>query len=64
VDIIAHLKVDSLGDVAAARKLNTDAMSALVSAYPELRKAFHGIWVFAEAGGPPAVLEQAMADIH
>ena len=64
VDIIAHLKVESLGDVAAARKLNTDAMSALVSAYPELRKAFHGIWVFADAGGSPAVLEQAMADIH
>ena len=46
VDVAAHLKVDSLGDGAAARKRNADAMVALVTAHPELRKAFHGVWIF------------------
>jgi hypothetical protein len=65
VDVVAHLKVDSIGDAAAARKTELAAMGALLGAYPELRKAFHGMWVFVEAPGQnPAVLEQAMADIH
>ena len=65
VDVVAHLKVESLGDAATAKKRNTDAMSALVGAYPELRKAFHGIWVFAEVPGQnPYAIESAMADIH
>ena len=65
VDVVVHLKVDSIGDAAAARKRNMDAMSALVAAYPEMKKAFHGVWVFTEAAGQnPVVLEQAMTDIH
>jgi hypothetical protein len=65
VDVVAHLKVESIGDAAAARKRSTDAMSALVGAYPEMRKAFHGVWVFAEAAGQnPFVIEQAMSDIR
>ncbi len=65
VDITAHLKVDSLGDAAAARKRNADAMVALLAAYPELRKPFHGVWVFAEvAGQNPFVTEQPMSEIH
>jgi len=65
VDIMAHLKVDSLGDAAAARKRNADAMVALLAAYPELRKPFHGVWVLAEATGQnPFVTEQAMSEIH
>jgi hypothetical protein len=65
IDITAHLKVDSLGDAAAARKRNSDAMVALLAAYPELRKPFHGVWVFAEAAGQnPYVTEQAMNEIH
>ena len=51
LDVLVHLKVDALGDATAARKLNVDAMSALVAAYPEMRKAFHGVWVFTEAAG-------------
>jgi hypothetical protein len=65
IDVTAHLKVDALGDAAAARKRNTDAMAALLAAYPELRKPFHGVWVFAEAAGQnPFVTEQAMSEIH
>ena len=65
VDVTARLKVDQIGDPVAARKRNTDAISALVSAYPELRKGFHGVWMFAEAPGQsPYATELAMSDIH
>jgi hypothetical protein len=65
VDVVVHLKVDTLGDAAAARKRNLDAMSALLAAYPEMRKAFHGVWVIAQAQGQnPFAIEQAMEEIH
>jgi hypothetical protein len=65
VDIVAHLKVDQIGDPVAARKRNSDAMGALLAAYPEMRKPFHGVWVFAEeAGKNPFVTEQAMEEIR
>ncbi|WP_433983508.1 hypothetical protein RBB78_20590 [Tunturiibacter empetritectus] len=65
VDVTAHLKVDELGDAAAARKRNADAMAALVAAYPELRKPFHGVWMIAEVVGQnPFATEQAMSQIH
>jgi hypothetical protein len=65
IDVTAHLKVDQIGDPAAARKRNTDAMVALLAAYPELRKPFHGVWIFAEVPGQnPFVTEQAMNEIH
>ena len=65
VDIIAHLKVDQIGDPAAARKRNSDAMVALLAAYPEMRKPFHGVWVFSEeAGKNPFATEQPMEEIR
>ena len=65
LDVVVHLKVDTIGDPATARKRSVDAMSTLLSAYPEMRKAFHGVWVFTEAAGQnPFIIEQAMADIH
>jgi hypothetical protein len=65
VDVTAHLKVDQLGDAAAARKRNSDAMNALLAAYPELRKPFHGVWMIAEGPGQnPFATEQAMSQIH
>lgn len=64
VDIAAHLKIEAIGDPAVARKRNIAAMSALLGAYPELRKPFHGVWVFADAAGQnPYATEQAMSDI-
>jgi hypothetical protein len=43
---------------------NTNAMVALLAAYPELRSRFHGVWVFATAPGrTPFVTEQPMANI-
>ncbi len=65
VDVIAHLKVEALGDAPTAKKRNSDAMVALLGAYPELRKAFHGVWIFTEAAGQnPFVTESAMSEIR
>jgi hypothetical protein len=64
LDIEAHLRVDAGADPAVARKRNNDAASALLAAYPELRKAFHGVWIYAEAPGQnPFATEQPMAEI-
>ena len=65
VDVAAHLKVEQIGDPAAARKRNEGAMSALLAAYPEMRKPFHGVWIYAEATGQnPFATEQSMSEIH
>ncbi len=65
IDIMAHLKVDQIGDPATARKRNSDAMTALLTAYPEMRKPFHGVWMIAEVPGQnPFATEQAMSEIH
>ncbi len=64
-DVVIHLRTDPIADVAAARKRNEDAMRALLAAYPELRSAFHGVAVVAEAPGvSPFATEQAMSEIH
>lgn len=64
IDVLAHIKVDSVADNVAARKLNTAAIAALVAAHPEFRKAFHGVWVFADAPGQaPLATELAMNEI-
>ena len=60
----ARIKVDAIGDAVAARKRNVDAMTALLAAHPELRKEFHGVWIFADAPGQsPYGTELAMAEI-
>jgi hypothetical protein len=66
IDVVAHLQVDAAAaDPAAAKKRNADAASALLAAYPEMRKAFHGVWIFAEtAGQNPYAAEEAMSEIH
>jgi hypothetical protein len=64
LDVRARIKVDALGDAAAARKRNVDAAAALVAAHPELRKTFHGVWIYADApGASPYATELAMAEI-
>ncbi|MGH9597970.1 MAG: hypothetical protein ACRD3K_14345 [Edaphobacter sp.] len=65
IDVMAHLKVEQIGDPVAARKRNEDAMVALLAAYPEMRKAFHGVWMVAEVQGQnPFATEQPMGEIH
>jgi hypothetical protein len=43
-----------LRDPAAARKQVVDVMTALLAAHPELRTAFHGIWMRADEGNVSA----------
>ncbi len=63
-DVAAHIKVDSLGDANTARARNLAAMSALLAAHPELRSAFHGVWIFSDAPGQaPVANEAAMSEI-
>ncbi|SNS95317.1 hypothetical protein SAMN05421770_103206 [Granulicella rosea] len=64
LDVALHMKVDPLSDAAAARKRNLAAMTAVLAAYPELKTAFHGLWIFAEADGQnPYATELSMAEI-
>jgi hypothetical protein len=65
LDIAVHLHVDAaLADPAAARKRNSDAAAALLAAYPEMRKPFHGVWVFAETPGQnPFATEHPITDL-
>lgn len=44
---------------------SSNAMTALLAAYPELRGRFHGVWVSADVPGQsPVVTEEPMAQIH
>jgi len=64
LDLAVRLRADPLTDPVAARKRNDAAASALLAAYPELRKPFHGVWVSAEGPGQnPFTSEQPMAEI-
>jgi len=69
LDIVVRLHVDPAAagapaDPAAARTRNDAAASALLAAYPEMRKPFHGVRVIAEtAGQAPFASEQPMAEI-
>ena len=54
-----------LNDPVTARKQVTEAMLALLAQHPELRVAFHGIWMQAEEGGSSAyALELPMNQIQ
>lgn len=65
IDIMAHLKVDQPGDAAATHKLSASAAGALLGAYPEMRKPFHGVWIVAEvAGQNPFATEFSVSEIH
>ena len=65
LDIAVHFTADPLADQAAARQRNLAAAAALLTAYPELRKPFHGIAVHADQKGQPTFSSEfAMAEIH
>jgi hypothetical protein len=67
IDVVAHLRVDALGDAETARKRNDAAAAALVAAHPELRKNFHGVTIVSDVQGQgqtPYATELAMVDIH
>ena len=65
LDLVIRYAGTDVGDPVATRAQNLEVMKATLAAHPELREAFHGLWVFAEA--PPARPfgnELVMSDIH
>jgi hypothetical protein len=71
LDITAHLHVDAAPatsaqpDSAAARARNLAAAAALLAAYPELRKPFHGVFLYADTPGQaPVATEFSLSEIQ
>jgi hypothetical protein len=73
LELAAYLKPEQLPgttngnpvNMALVRQHNLAAMAALLHAHPELRTAFAGVWVFAQAPGlSPIPTEAAMDEIH
>jgi len=64
LDVVVRVNATNLSDPVAARKRNLEVMTSLLTKFPELRTAFHGIWVFADApGAAPYAIEQTMEQI-
>ncbi len=64
-DLVVHYESSSNSDPVTARTHTIAVMRGLLALHPELREAFHGLWVFADAGsgGQPFSLEQTMAEL-
>jgi hypothetical protein len=62
VDLLAHIQAEeALPDPVASRARNAAAAKAIIAAHPELRGAFHGVWVIADLpGGATYVSEEPM----
>lgn len=65
IDLLAHVKTDvPLNDPIASRARNLAAAKAIVAAYPELRSAFHGVWIVADfPDGSNYISEEAMQSL-
>jgi hypothetical protein len=65
LDVVVHFNADPLPDQNAARQRNLAASAALLTAYPELRKVFHGIAVYADSANQPSYRSAfTMADVR
>jgi hypothetical protein len=64
LDLVAHYDSTS-SDPVAGRTHTIGVMHGLLTKHPELREAFHGLWVFADAGagGQAFALEQPMSEL-
>ena len=64
LDLVVTYKTTDVSDPVATRSRNLDVMKALLSQRPELREAFHGLWVYAEAPNQrPFAIELPMNQI-
>lgn len=65
LDLVVQFSVPDVSDPVATRTRILGLMSAMLAQYPQLRDAFHGLWVFADAPGQrPFAIEQPMDAIH
>jgi len=62
LDVVVHYASTGTTDPVTARTQTIAVMRGLLALHPELRSAFHGLWVFADpaGGGQPFSLEQPM----
>ena len=65
VDLLAHIHTDDiLADPVASRARNAAAAKAIIAAYPELRSAFHGVWIVADLpNGTTYISEEPMSSL-
>ena len=64
LNLVLHLKADSVADVEATKARNRAAAKALLDAHKELRQGFGRVLVFADASGQsPLVTDDAMQQI-
>lgn len=64
LDLVLHFNAKDTTNPTATRQLNTAVMQAMLKAHPELRDAFHGLWVYAVAPGQaPFGIELPMKQI-
>jgi hypothetical protein len=65
LDLVVNYKTSDVSDPVATRSRNIDVMKALLKRHPELREAFHGLWVYAHAEGQkPFAIELPMNQIQ
>jgi hypothetical protein len=65
LDLVIHFQATPMPDPVASRKRAIEVMKAMLSEHPELREAFHGLWVYADVPGQAAyAIELPMAQIQ
>lgn len=64
LDLVVDYKAQNVSGPVATREQIIELMKAMLNRYPQLRAAFHGLWVYAYSGsGQPFAIEQAMNQI-
>jgi hypothetical protein len=64
LDLVVNYNSKDTSDPVATRAEIVELMKALIAAHPEIRQAFHGIWVYAQAQGQRTfAIELPMAQI-
>ena len=65
LDLVISYQGENISDPVATRTRNVDLMKTMLTAHPELREAFHGLWVYADAGNQrPFANELPMSQIQ
>jgi hypothetical protein len=65
LDLVVNYQTADTSDPVATHSQIVELMKAMLAKYPELRPAFHGLWVYANAPGHnPYAIELPMDQIH
>jgi hypothetical protein len=65
LDLVITYDGQNISDPVATRSRNVELMKALLTQHPELKQAFHGLWVYATAQGQrPFAIELPMNQIQ